>query len=239
MTGAARRRTLRIGLTGPIGCGKSTVAAWLAGAGAAVVDADVVAREVTEPGEPALAAILVAFGPTVRRPDGSLDRAALAAIVFRDAGALRRLEAIVHPAVRPRLLARVEAAEAAGAEAVAIEAIKLVEGGLAELCDEVWLITCGPEAQRGRLAKRGMDGADADRRIESQADLGARVGPHATRTIATDGPPDATQAKVRAAFDEALRETRRGAPRRPASGSGPGERRSGRNRGRDGRGGPR
>ncbi|MDQ6794771.1 MAG: dephospho-CoA kinase [Chloroflexota bacterium] len=215
------------------------MAGWLAAAGAAVVDADAVAREVTERGEPALAAILEAFGPTVRRPDGSLDRAALAAIVFADAAALRRLEAIVRPAVRPRLMTRVEAVEAAGAEAVAIEAIGLVEGGLAELCDEVWLITCAREAQRGRLAKRGMGGADADRRIKSQADLGARVGPYATRTIVTDGPPDDTQAKVRAAFEEALHGSRPRVRGRPASGSAAGQRRSGGSRARGGQRGSR
>jgi dephospho-CoA kinase len=239
MTAGRRRRALRIGLTGPIGCGKSTVAGWLAEAGAAVVDADLVAREVTAATEPALAAIVEAFGAAVRRPNGSLDRAALAAIAFGDADALERLEKIVHPAVRPRLLARVEAAEAAGADAVAIEAIKLVEGGLAELCDEVWLITCDPDTQRSRLAKRGMDDADANRRMESQADLGTRVHPHATRTIVTDGLLDATRAKVLAAFDAARGGTRRGVPDGPGSGRVTGQRRSGGSRARGGQRGPR
>ena len=106
---------LRIGLTGPIGCGKSTVAGWLEEQGAVTIDADQVAREVVEPGEPALAAIAAAFGPAVLRPDGSLDRAALASRVFDDAPELRRLEAIIRPAVRPRTMARIEAAEASGA----------------------------------------------------------------------------------------------------------------------------
>ena len=87
--------------------------------------------------------------------DGSLDRAALGRIVFADPAALRDLEAIVHPAVRPRILARIADAEANGAAAVVIEAIKLVEGGLAELCDEVWLVTCDPAVQRRRLVGRG------------------------------------------------------------------------------------
>jgi len=204
LTAAARTRALRIGLTGPIGCGKSTVAAWLAAAGAAVVDADVVAREVTEPGEPALAAILEAFGPTIRRPDGSLDRAALAAIVFSDADALRRLEAIVHPAVRSRLLARVEAAEAAGAEAVAIEAIRLVEGGLAELCDEVWLVTCKSADQRARLAGRGEDAADTERRIAAQAGLAERLAPVASRVLDTSGDRARARDDALNAFSEAM-----------------------------------
>ena len=201
---AAGGRALRIGLTGPIGCGKSTVAGWLAAAGVAVVDADVVAREVTEPGGPALGAILEAFGPTVRRGDGSLDRAALAAIVFGDAAALRRLEAIVHPAVRPRLMARVEAAEAGGAEAVAIEAIRLVEGGLAELCDEVWLVTCRPADQRARLAGRGEDPADSERRIAAQSGLAERLAPVATRILDTSGDRDRARGDVLKSLSDAL-----------------------------------
>ena len=202
---AARGRALRIGLTGPIGCGKSTVAGWLAAAGAAVVDADAVARDVTERGEPALAAILEAFGPNVRRADGSLDRATLAAIVFADAGALRRLEAIVHPAIRPRLMTRVEAAEVAGAEAVAIEAIRLVEGGLAELCDEVWLVTCKPADQRARLASRGEDPVDSERRIAAQSGLAERLAPVATRIVDTSGDRDRARDDVLKSLSDALR----------------------------------
>ncbi|TMC62770.1 MAG: dephospho-CoA kinase, partial [Chloroflexi bacterium] len=87
------------------------------------------------------------FGAGVRRPDGSLDRRRLAEIVFADAGQLAALEAIVHPAVRPRILAAIVAADAVGAPAVIVEAIRLVEGGLAELCDEVWLVVCDPAEQ--------------------------------------------------------------------------------------------
>ena len=87
--------------------------------------------------------------------DGTLDRAALGRIVFADPEALRDLEAIVHPAVRPRILAAIAAAEADAADAVVIEAIKLVEGGLAEVCDEVWLVICDAGVQRERLVARG------------------------------------------------------------------------------------
>jgi dephospho-CoA kinase len=132
VTSAATRavtRAVRIGLTGPIGCGKSTVGGWLAARGANVIDADAEARAVTAAGQPAHDAILERFGDVLRGPDGTLDRAALARLVFSDAAALRDLEAIVHPAVRPRILAAIRAADAAGARAVVIEAIKLVEGG--------------------------------------------------------------------------------------------------------------
>ena len=178
---------IRIGITGPIGCGKSQVARWLAERGARVVDADRVAREVTAPGTPVHAAILRRFGAAVTAPDGTLDRAALGRVVFADPAALRDLEALVHPAVRPRILEAIEAAEAAGAAAVAIEAIKLVEGGLAGLCDEVWLVTCDPAVQRERLLARGTPGPEADQRIAAQAGLAERLRPSATRVLDTSG----------------------------------------------------
>jgi len=202
-------RALRIGLTGPIGCGKSTVAAWLAERGAVVVDADEIARAVTAPGEPAHAAVLERFGDAVRGADGALDRAALARVVFADPDALADLEAIVHPAVRPRILAAIEAADAAGAPAVAVEAIKLVEGGLAVLCDEVWLVTCGRAAQRARLAARGVAQADAERRIAAQGDLVERLRPHASRVLVTNGQPSTARRRVGAALAAALEAHRR------------------------------
>ncbi|MFL5679313.1 MAG: dephospho-CoA kinase [Chloroflexota bacterium] len=201
---ARAARTLRIGLTGPIGCGKSTVAGWLAARGAVVVDADEVARSVTDPGEPALAAVLERFGADVRRPDGTLDRAALARIVFSDAAQLRELEAIIHPAVRPRIVAAMDAAADAGARVVAVEAIRLVEGGLAELCDEVWLVVCGGDVQRARLAGRGAEPSDADRRIAAQAGLADKLRPAATRVIDTSADAVAVRRAVEAALDDAL-----------------------------------
>ena len=199
-------RALRIGLTGPIGCGKSTVAGWLWQHGAAVIDADEIARAVTAPGEPAHEAVLVRFGDAVRAPDGTLDRVALARLVFVDPASLADLEAIVHPAVRPRILAAIAAADAKGARAVVVEAIKLVEGGLAQLCDEVWLVECGPAAQRRHLAGRGMDPAEARRRIAAQGDLVARLRPRATRVVRTDGHWANSLSRVRRTLALALRE---------------------------------
>jgi dephospho-CoA kinase len=191
--------SLRIGLTGPIGCGKSTVAGWLAELGAHVIDADRVARDVTPRGSAELAAVVEAFGASVLLPDGSLDRAALARMVFGDAGALARLEAIIHPAVRPRILTAIAEAERAGAAAVVVEAIKLVEGGLADLCDEVWLVTCDPIEQLARLAARGASTADSEARIAAQSDLVARLTPRATRILDTSGPrPDARRLVIAA-----------------------------------------
>jgi dephospho-CoA kinase len=195
---------VRIGLTGPIGCGKTTVAGWLAARGAATIDADAVARSVSTPGEAVHDAILARFGSAVAAADGTLDRAALARLAFGDERALTDLEAIVHPAVRARIVAALEEADRQGVGAVVVEAIKLVEGGLAELCDEVWLVTCSPESQRERLADRGMDPADADRRIAAQGGLAAAAQPRATHVLVTDGDPAAAEAAAESAFREAL-----------------------------------
>ena len=194
-------RTVRIGITGPIGCGKSTVAGWLGELGAVVIDADRVARQVTAPGTPALRAIISTFGGDLVRDGGELDRAALGRIVFSNAEALRALEAIVHPAVRSVILEEMEAAARAGAPAVVVEAIKLVEGGLAELCDAVWLIVCDPSVQRSRLLGRGDPPADAIQRIATQGDLRTRLTPFATTVIDTSDGPSVTRAAVRSAWD--------------------------------------
>ena len=198
--------TILIGITGPIGCGKSTVAGWLGELGARVIDADVVAREVTAPGEPALAEVLTRFGDQYRLPDGSLDRAALGRLVFSDPEALEALESIVHPAVRSRIEKAIREAEADDVAAMVIEAIKLVEGGLAAECDEVWLVTCDPAAQRERLIGRGTPPGDAAQRIAAQTDLGERLRPVATRIVDTSGGLDATRRLV----DEAWEATRAG-----------------------------
>lgn len=206
MTGthAPGRGPLRIGLTGPIGCGKSTVAGLLARRGATVIDADRLAREVTEPGEPALGAIADRFGSELIGADGRLDRSALGRIVFGDPTALASLEAIVHPAVRPRILAAFEVAGATSAPAVILEAIRLVDGGYTDLVDEIWLIQCSPDTQRERLAARGTDPEDTGRRIAAQAGLVARAGAVATRVVVTDGSLEATTQAVDEAFDAAL-----------------------------------
>ena len=194
-------RTVRIGITGPIGCGKSAVAGMLAERGAVVIDADDLVREVYEDAA-VRESVVDRFGPGVRASDGSIDRRALAKIVFDDPAALRDLEAIVHPAVRPRILAGIDAAEAARAPAVVVEAIKLVESGLARLCDEVWLVTCDPPIQRGRLRDRGVPDDDAERRIAAQRHLRDRVEPVATRRIDTSGSLDDTRTHVAAAWRE-------------------------------------
>jgi dephospho-CoA kinase len=198
-------RTLMIGITGPIGCGKSTILGWLAARGALVIDADQVVREVTAPGSAVVAEIVAAFGPGVAGASGALDRAALGTIVFEDPAALRRLEAITHPVVRARILATMRDAEAAAVPIVALEAIRLVEAGYPALLDEVWLVTCDPPRQLERLEARGLAPADAAARTAAQATLVERVRPVATRVIDTSG----TLAEAEIAVDAALSLARR------------------------------
>jgi dephospho-CoA kinase len=209
---------IRIGVTGPIACGKSTVAGWLGEqAGVGVIDADAEAHLVLAPGTAEIEQVYDRFGADLRGPDGTLDRAALGRIVFQDEAGLRALEAIVHPAVRRRILAAIDAAQASGTRAIVIEAIKLVEGGLGELCDEIWLVTCEPATQRERLLGRGVAAADADDRIAVQAGLDDRVRPVSTRVLRTDGTREAVRASALAALESALEG---GSP--PERGAGPG-----------------
>ena len=197
--------TVRIGITGPIGCGKSTIAGWLGERpGVVVIDADQVVRAIVEPGEPTLAAVATRFGPEVIAEDGTLDRARLGRMVFGDAAALRDLEDITGPPARAHIIGAIEVAEADGATAVVVEAIRLVDGGLATACDEVWLVTCDAAVQVQRLIGRGTDADDAARRIEAQAGLVERVRPAATRVVDTSGTIEETRRLVEGAFDEAF-----------------------------------
>ena len=162
-----------MGLTGGIASGKSTVADLLAARGAVVIDADVLAREVVEPGTDALAAIEQRFGASVIR-EGALDRAALGRIVFADAGARRDLEAIIHPAVRARAA---ELAEQAGSEAVVVQVIPLlVETGQQGDFDLVVVVDVEPETQIERLRERnGFSRSEAEDRINAQVSRAERL----------------------------------------------------------------
>jgi dephospho-CoA kinase len=158
---------LRIGLTGGIGSGKSTVAALLAARGAVIVDADRIAREVVEPGSPGLAAVVDVFGPGVLTAEGSLDRPALAAVVFADPAARARLDEVVHPRVRARAA---ELVAAAPADAVVVQDVPLlVETGQAGSYDLVLVVEADLETRVRRLVDRGLTEQDARARIASQA----------------------------------------------------------------------
>lgn len=169
-TGSAGRYcpvVLRIGLTGGIGSGKSTVSALLAGHGAVVVDADRIAREVVEPGTPGLAAVVDAFGRQILTPDGALDRAAVATVVFADPEARRTLDGIVHPLVRAR--GRELEAAAPPGSVVVHDVPLLVETGQASSYDLVLVVLADVETRVARLVQRGLTAEDARSRIAVQA----------------------------------------------------------------------
>jgi dephospho-CoA kinase len=158
---------LRIGLTGGIGSGKSTVAALLAERGALVVDADRIAREVLEPGTAGLAAVVTEFGAGVLTPEGALDRPALASVVFGDPDARARLDALVHPLVRARAA---ELVAQAPPDAVVVQDVPLlVETGQAGAYDLVLVVETELATRLARLVDRGLTAEDARARIASQA----------------------------------------------------------------------
>lgn len=166
---------LKVGLTGGIGSGKSTVSTLLASYGAVVIDYDLLARDVVAPGSPVLEDIAARFGRGVIAPDGSLDRPALGMIVFADPQALSDLNSITHPAIG-RL--SVERQDAAGPDAIVVhDNALLVETGAAKLCDVVVVVDLPTELQVERLmTNRGMTEADARARIGAQASREERTG---------------------------------------------------------------
>ncbi|MGR6901486.1 dephospho-CoA kinase [Glutamicibacter sp. BSL13] len=161
---------IHVGLTGGIASGKSAVAAQLLKLGAVVIDADAIARQVVEPGTPALEQIGLAFGSQVFAEDGSLDRAALAAVVFADAGEREKLNAIVHPAVRAEAERLRAVAVADGAEVVVEDIPLLVESDQYQRFDKV-LVVQAPHDERIRrmMEDRGWDRAEAVARMAAQA----------------------------------------------------------------------
>lgn len=167
-TGTGARPRLHIGLTGGIASGKSTVAAELADLGAVVVDADALARAVVAPGSEGLARVREAFGPDAIAADGTMDRAAVAALVFNDADARERLNGIIHPLVRAegRRLVR-----EAGPDAVVVQDVPLlVETGQAGAYDLVLVVQADPADRVARMVRdRGMTEEAARARIAAQA----------------------------------------------------------------------
>jgi dephospho-CoA kinase len=158
---------MRVGLTGGVGSGKSTVAALLAELGATVIDADAIAREVVERGTAGFDSVVAEFGDGVLTTDGDLDRARLAELVFNDDTARDRLNAIVHPLVGARF-AELNAATPSGA-IVVYDVPLLVEGNLAKGFDVVLVVETTEDVRLERLAKRGMHGQDARARMAAQA----------------------------------------------------------------------
>jgi dephospho-CoA kinase len=164
---------LRVGLTGGIGCGKSTVAAMMAELGCHVLNADKMAHALIAPGEPAYDDVVGKFGKHILAPDGSVDRGRLAAVVFADTDKLTALNAIVHPRVLRELdreLDRLARLDPHGVGVV--EAALLIESGYHKTLDRIIVVTCTREQQLERLTNstlgRGMSGEQAEQRIASQ-----------------------------------------------------------------------
>lgn len=203
-------RTRVIGLTGGIASGKSTVARMLAALGAAVIDADQVARDVVRPGQPALEAIVATFGAEMLTPTGELDRKRLAACVFADREARRRLERITHPRIAEETARHVAALGERGVPVAVYEASLLVEGGMHHGLDGLIVVAAPEEVQRRRMQERdGFSPEEAARRLAAQAPLRDKI---AVADYVIDGSADleTTRAQVAAAWRDILA----GGPRR-------------------------
>lgn len=193
-----------IGLTGNIGTGKSLVLKMLEQKGAIVIDADAISRRVMLKDAPAYQPVLDEFGRYILGEDGEIDRKKLGRLVFADENALRTLENIVHPFVRQAIHALLDNSTTPG-QIFAIEAVKLLEGPLKQLCDAIWVVTVRPEVSLQRLVtKRGMSEQDARQRIEFQgSDEPKRLA--ADVLINNEGSASETWRQVSDAFNQVLR----------------------------------
>jgi dephospho-CoA kinase len=185
-------------LTGNIACGKSTVGRLLAERYQAdYIDADALVRERYAPDTPETAAIARRFGSNLRQADGTIDRRRLGDLVMADPNARRDLERILDPAVRRALTQRIEQARA---PVVVLDAIRLIESGLAERCDAVWVVTCPRDLQLQRLrTSRGFSQAQAEVRVDAQSPQDEKIA-RATTLIANDGSLTHLEQRVAAAW---------------------------------------
>ena len=188
-----------VGLTGPIGAGKSTVAAMLRELGARVLDADAIARDEQSRGTTGYSAIVQQFGTEVLGEDAEIDRGKLADIVFADPRRLEQLEKILHPRVIARILqARKMLADD---QILVVEAIKLIETSLRSVCDRIWVVLAPRDRLLSRLTSRGMSEAGVGARLAAQSsEDDFRQAAHVI--IENDGDRDALRAAVAAAWSE-------------------------------------
>ncbi|MDH4113051.1 MAG: dephospho-CoA kinase [Actinomycetota bacterium] len=185
---------LLVGLTGGIGSGKSTVAHMLAARGAVVLDADTLAREAVAPGTPGFEAVIARFGAEMATPDGSLDRAALASVVFDDDDARSDLEAIVHPEVRRRIAHEV-AARGDTDDVVVVDSPLLIETGAYQEFQVVIVVTAAVATRVARLVARGMADDDVRARMRSQMPLEEKAA-YADVLLDNEGPVSSLERQV-------------------------------------------
>jgi len=199
------RPFLLVGLTGGIATGKSTVSALLRELGAEIIDADILAREVVEPGEPALAEIAAEFGPGVLDAAGRLDRKALGAVVFADPERRRKLEAFTHPRIRDRFQRRLEELTARGFGGLVIfDAAVMIESGNYRNMDRLVVVVADEPTQIARLmARDGIGRDEAVRKIRAQMPL-AEKAKLADYVIDNSGTPAVTAERVRAVYQALL-----------------------------------
>jgi dephospho-CoA kinase len=203
------RRFLLVGLTGGIATGKSTVSEILRGLGAVVIDADVLAREVVEPGQPALEAIVREFGAGVLTPEGRLDRKRVAAIAFAAPERRKTLEGITHPAIRERFLARLAELEAQGYDGLVFwDAPVMIEAGGHKAMDRLVVVVTDAATQLTRAVGRDGDRADIERRIANQLPLADKAA-LADHVIDNSGDRAATEARTREVYAALMAEARR------------------------------
>lgn len=201
------KRPYIVGLTGGIASGKTAATDYLQSLGAVIVDADVESRAVTAEGGEALPAIRERFGDGVFREDGTLDRAALGAIVFSDEARRRELEGIIHPVVQRRALSAIQTAGRNGARAVFLSVPLLFETGMDALCDETWTMYLDRESQLSRLmARDNLDRAAAEKRIASQMSADERA-ERADVVIRTGRSIELTRAELNLLYRDLKRRT--------------------------------
>ena len=186
-----------IGLTGPIGAGKTTVAAMLRELGAKVLDADAIVHDEQSRGTVGYSAIVQTFGTEVLGVDGEIDRGKLAAIVFGDPAKLTKLERILHPRVIARILQAREMLK--DGDVLVVEAIKLLESGLRSICDEIWVVVAPREEMLRRLGERGLGRAEAEMRLGSQRTMEEFLAA-ADVVIENDADRDRARAQVQEAW---------------------------------------
>lgn len=203
-----------IGLTGNIATGKSTVRQMLQHLGAYTIDADSLAHQVMMPGAPAYKSVVATFGQFILGPDGRIDRSTLGRMVFGNPAALKKLEEITHPIIRQGITALITRAQQ---RVIVIEAIKLLDGDLANMVDSVWVVDASPITQYRRLIeKRKMSEADAKQRILAQQAQAEKL-KRANVVIKNDGDVEDTWKQVQIAFNDVRKQLMSAAPAQPAA----------------------
>lgn len=195
------RRKHVIGITGNIATGKTTVVEMLADLGAETIDADQVVHQMMGPGSQLADELASMFGAEVVRQDGSINRPALGQLVFSDAEKLSVLEELVHPHVVDRM---VSAIDEPGPDVLALDAIKLIEAGIADHCDEIWVVDADIETRIQRIRERNaVDRPEALRRMEAQPLQEEKLA-RADRVIDNSGSLDRTRAQVHEAWSSLI-----------------------------------